>query len=117
MKHFKQYLAIFCSSYILVDYPQALYPFTVFFLNLHNFLSKFFLGIGSNYQFGIIIAKFIAIIIVPILIAALPALIFYLAKKRFFPYFFHVIWVIWLIQATTLIITYHSSSPPSHLHW
>ncbi len=69
-------------------------------LMLAGLLAKVFAG-GTV---GSIIRHTIALFLIPFIIALIPALIYYLAKKSSFPYFVYVIWVCWIILATMLIV-------------
>lgn len=46
---------------------------------------------------GIKIQKIITLMIVPLIFTGIPAVIYWSVKRKLMPYFYHVLWLIWLI--------------------
>ena len=70
---------------------------------LHHLLHLFVAG-G---KVGLVVKSLLSLMIIPLLTACFPALIYWMAKNRFFPYFMHVMWTVWLLQTTALVALYH----------
>lgn len=60
---------------------------------LHFYLIQIFQHIGLTSA----ASQLLLLITLPLLIVGLPALIYYLIKKKSMPYFAEMIWILWLI--------------------
>lgn len=77
-----------------------------FILSCHEWLSDLLKDVFSGGQAGNIIRQLIALLAIPVIIALIPAIIFWLAKRSWFPYFMELVWVIWLVQTSALVVLY-----------
>lgn len=75
-------------------------------LSGHDWLSDFLKNIFSGGQAGNIIRELIALLAIPVVVALIPAVIYWLAKRAWFPYFMELVWVIWLVQTSALVVLY-----------
>lgn len=89
-------LAILFASYaqLLIVYIDLTYTY----INLK--LSPIF----STSNLGISIRNLLTLILIPVVIAAVPALFYRLIKGRHMPYFIEVTWLLWLILVLSKVI-------------
>lgn len=76
----------------------------------HDWLSDLLKEVFSGGQAGNIIRELIALLAIPVVIACVPAVIYWLAKRAWLPYFMELVWVIWLVQTSALVILYKAAS-------
>jgi hypothetical protein len=72
----------------------------------HDWVSQMLTAVFSGGKAGNITRELLAALTIPFLIALIPAAFYWLAKRRGFPYFMNVVWVVWLIQTSALVIQY-----------
>lgn len=89
-------LVILFASYaqLLVVYIDLTYTY----INLK--LSPIF----SSSDLGITIRNIFTLILIPVVIAAAPALLYRLIKGRHMPYFIEVTWLLWLVIVLSKVI-------------
>lgn len=75
-------------------------------LNAHEIVSQGLTEIFSGGKAGTMARSLIALLTIPIFIALIPTGIYWLLRRHFFPYFTEIVWVVWLIQASALIIAF-----------
>lgn len=73
-------------------------------LAFHQVIVSFLNGVFAKGQTGLTIAAIISIALIPILIVAIPAIIFFLVKRRIMPYLITFAWAVWIIVATAVVI-------------
>lgn len=100
----KQLIILLLLSLVVIFGTQYILPLISVVLSTHHWVSQSLLQIFTGGKAGNAIREFIALWFVPLCLTLIPTLIFWLAKRRFFPYFFHTLWVIWLVQTTALIM-------------
>lgn len=71
-------------------------------LHAHHWVSEILTSIFSGDKAGSLARELIALLCLPILVSLIPALLYWVIKKRWFPYFMDFVWIIWLIQAGAL---------------
>lgn len=106
----KQILAIVVLSILVIvtmSYAQQLLQFLV---SGHDWIAQTLTEVFSGGQAGNLIRNLLALLAIPLLASLLPVLIYWLAKRQLFPYFMHMIWVIWLVQTAALIVLYKAVS-------
>lgn len=67
----------------------------LFYTYINTLLEPLF---GSGF-IGEIFRNFFTLVLVPLVIAAIPALIYWLIKRKHMPYFIELTWLLWLIIA------------------
>lgn len=80
-----------------------------FILSCHDWLSDLLKTVFSGGQAGNIIRELIALLAIPVVVALIPTIVYWLIKRSWFPYFMELIWIIWLIQTSALVILYKVS--------
>lgn len=72
----------------------------------HEFISKLLMDIFSGGQAGNMARNLIALLSLPILFGLIPAIIYWVIKRHWFPYFMEMVWIVWLVQMGALLILY-----------
>lgn len=104
----KQIIAIILFSVLItIGMPYAKQGLQ-YIIQAHDWISDFLTQVFSGGQAGNIIRNTITLLLIPLLIALIPALIYWIAKRSWFPYFAQVIWVILLIESSALAILYEA---------
>ncbi len=102
----RQIIALLLLSLAIIysmTYSQQLLQWIVL---AQNWISDLLTQVFSGGPAGDLIRKLLALLVIPIAISLIPALIYFLVKRHWFPYFMHIVWTIWLIQITALIALY-----------
>lgn len=76
----------------------------VYFDMLYTYVNLTLIPIFSNTDLGIFIRKVVSLVLIPVGIAAIPALVYRLIKGKQLPYFFEITWVLWLVIALSKIL-------------
>lgn len=69
-----------------------------------NLLIKVF----SNDEAGNLIRQVLSLLAIPIVIALVPTILYWLAKRGWFPYFVQLVWILWLVQTAAVVIMHHT---------
>ncbi len=77
-----------------------------FLLASYHWISNLLAPIFSGGEAGNIIKKLIALLAVPIIVSFIVAFLYWIVKRSWFPYFIDIVWVLWLIQTTALVVQY-----------
>lgn len=72
-------------------------------ISSHDWISHQLTDVFSGGNAGNIARGLIALLSVPIIVALIPTMIYWIAKRHWFPYFMEIVWVVWLIQAGALL--------------
>ena len=107
----KHFIALLLFSFAVIFGTHHVHPLIVALVSAHDWIAQVLLQIFSGGEAGNIIRQLIAMLAVPLLVAFIPTVIFWLAKRRLFPYFMHVVWVVWLLQTTAMIMMYKVPMP------
>jgi hypothetical protein len=75
-------------------------------LDAHNWVADILTQVFSGGQAGDLTRKLLALLTIPVGIGLIPVIIYWLAKRSWFPYFMQLVWVVWLIQTAALVIQY-----------
>ena len=109
MTTIKQIIAIIVLSLFILLSISYVHQGLQLLIDLHSWISQLLTEVFSGGQIGNLIRGLLAMLSVPVIIALIPAGIYWVIKRHWFPYFMEIIWVIWLIQAGALIMMYKAS--------
>jgi len=98
---------VLLSVVIVLTMPYA-HQGVQFLLNAHASVSQWLTEVFSGGETGNLIRLAIALLIIPFAVAFVPAVIFWLMKRRWLPGFMTMVWVLWLVQTAGLIVLYKS---------
>lgn len=106
----KQVIALLILSIvILLTMPYAQQGLN-WLVAAHDWISQTLTDVFSGGETGILVKEFIALLTIPIAVGLIPVIIYWLAKRSWFPYFMQFVWVIWLVQTAALVILYKSAA-------
>lgn len=75
-------------------------------LNAHEWVSQLLTDVFSGGQTGNLLRGLIALMSIPVIVGLVPSVIYWMARRSWFPYFMEIVWAVWLIQAGALIAMY-----------
>lgn len=81
-----------------------------YLISAHDWISDILTEVFSGGQAGNIIRNMIALLAIPVFIGLVPTVIYWIAKRSWFPYFMNIVWVILLIEASALVILYKAAA-------
>lgn len=96
------YLILSILVVILADYANLIIVYIDMFF---TFVSLKLTPIFSQTGWGLIIRKVLVLMLMPIVITAIPALIYKVIKGKEMPHFIAITWVIWTIIVISDILT------------
>lgn len=105
----KQIIALIVLSILVVLAMPYVQHAVQALASAHDWISNQLTEIFSGGTAGDITRRLIAILAIPLVIGLLPALIYWIAKRQWFPYFMHVVWVIWLLQTAAIVVLYKTT--------
>lgn len=108
MKKSQSYIVIICylllsiAAIFLSTYTQtALHWVQEVDKQINDYLSLVFLISPLGIQLRLILS----LILTPVIIIAIPALLFHLIKHKTMPYLIQIIWIIWLITVLSRLLS------------
>ncbi|VVC74750.1 hypothetical protein AQUSIP_00220 [Aquicella siphonis] len=72
----------------------------------HDWVSQLLTEVFSGGHAGNLARGLLALLSIPVLVGLVPAVVYWLVKRHWFPYFMEIVWIVWLIQAGALIVMY-----------
>lgn len=76
----------------------------------HDWVSQLLTDVFSGGHTGNLARGLIALLAIPFLAGLIPALVYWMMRRHWFPYFMEIVWVVWLIQAGALIVLYKAAA-------
>lgn len=73
-------------------------------LSFHDWISTALTEVFTGANAGNITRQLIALLAVPVIIGFIPAILYWIIKHSWFPYFMQCVWIVWLIQTSALIV-------------
>lgn len=102
----KQILAIVALSVAIVFSMEYAQQGLQMLVNAHGWVAQVLKEIFSGGQYGNLVRGSLALLSIPVIVGLIPALVYWLMNRHWFPYFMHVVWAAWFIQAGALIVLY-----------
>jgi len=93
----KQFSILVALSILLVVFASYAQQVFIYIDLLYTYINVMLTGVFSSGATGIKIQKITTLMVLPLLITGVPASAYWLYKKKLMPYFYHVLWVVWLI--------------------
>lgn len=75
-----------------------------FLLSAHDWIANVLTEIFSGGQAGNVTRELIALLAIPLIVGIIFAIVYWVVKRSWFPYFMHYVWAVWLVQAAALIV-------------
>lgn len=106
LKQILSILGIILLSIIIVLTMLYVQQALQFVISIHEWISELLVDVFSGGETGNLIRKSIALLALPLLVGFIPAIVYLVFKRQWFANFMTVVWVVWLIQASVLVIQY-----------
>lgn len=103
IKHVIAVVALSIIVILTMSYAQSALEALV---SAHNWISETLKQVFSGGRVGDVIRQLLALLAMPILIGLVPAIGYWITKRSWFPYFMELVWVVWLVETSALIIQY-----------
>ena len=100
----KQSIIYLVLSILVVLFAQYVHLLIVYIVMFYTFINVKLSPIFSNSGLGIMIRKVISLALLPVLIAAIPALLYRAVKGHQMHYFIEITWFLWLIIVLSKVI-------------
>ena len=100
----KQSLIYLTLSIIVVVFARYAQLLIVYVDLLYTYINIKLAPIFNHSELATFIRKVISLVVLPLLIAAIPALIFRVIKGKHMPYFIEMTWLIWLVIVLSKIL-------------
>ncbi len=105
----KQTLLLIALSVAIVLSMSHAQTGVQYLLNAHDWISQLLTDVFSGGNAGNLARGLIALLSIPILIAFVPAVLYWMVRRHWFPYFMEIVWVVWLVQAGALMVMYNAT--------
>lgn len=101
LKHFG---VIIVLSFVLLIFAHQAQLVLVYLNDAHTILNEKLSYIFSTSTVGNTFQEATCLLLIPFVIAGIPAGIYWLVKRRLIPYFYHVVWGVWIVLFTSIMI-------------
>jgi hypothetical protein len=106
----KHSIAIILLSFFVITTMAYAQHALEFLVAAHDWVADVLTQVFSGGTAGDLTRKLIALLAVPLLIGLIPALIYWIIKRSWFPHFMQLVWVVWLVQVAALIVVFQTGS-------
>jgi hypothetical protein len=100
----RQTIIYLLLSILVVLFAQYVHLLIVYIDMVYTFINLQLAPIFSNSTVGILIRKVISLVFIPVVLAAIPALIYRAIKGKHMPYFVEVTWFLWLVIVLSKVL-------------
>lgn len=113
IKQILSFLTVIALSALVVLFmPQAQHAVQLL-VSAHDWVAEVLTNVFNGGNVGNIARELVALISIPLLAGLIPALFFFLIRKRWLGCFLEIIWIVWLLQAGALLMVYAGPSTPA----
>mgnify|MGYP006075116589 CR=1 FL=1 len=91
-------------SFLLLIFSHHSQMVLVFLNNAHSLLNEKLSYIFTSSTVGNTFQETTCLLLIPFALAGIPASIYWVVKRHLMPYFYHVVWGIWIVLFTSLMI-------------
>jgi hypothetical protein len=102
----KHIIAIVVLSLLIILTMSHVQTLLQALLSAHDWIATILKEVFSDGATGNATRELLASLAIPFIAGLIPAALYWLAKRSWFPYFMSVVWVVWLIQTSALVIQY-----------
>ena len=78
-------------------------------MDAYNWINQMLTQVFSGDKAGNTTRELIAMLILPLVVGLVPAIPYYFAKRSFLPYFMTIVWVVWLIEVTAIVLAFKAA--------
>lgn len=100
----KQGLIYLALSIVIVVFAEYAHVLIVYLDMLYTYVNLKLSPVFSSSELGILIRRVFSLVLIPVIIAAIPAVLYRLIKGSNMPYFIQITWLLWLIIVLSKIL-------------
>lgn len=100
----RQSIIYLILSILVVIFSQYVHLLIVYIDLFYTLINVKLAPIFSNSSLGLMICKVITLVLLPVVIAAIPALIYRAVKGKQMTYFIEITWFIWLVIVLSKVL-------------
>lgn len=101
---YKQIIIYLLLSILVVLFAEHAQILIVYIDMLYTYVNVCLAPIFSQAHLGVLIRKIFSLVVIPVGLAAIPALIYRLIKGKSMPYFIQLTWLFWLVIVLSKIL-------------
>jgi hypothetical protein len=101
---FRQGIIYLLLSIVIVLFAKYAHLLILYIDLLYTYINVRLAPIFSNSHLGIMIRSVLTLVVLPLFLAAIPALIYQVIKKQRMPYFIQITWILWLIIVLSKVL-------------
>lgn len=79
-------------------------------LSGYDWISALLKDVFSDGSAGNLSRELLALLFVPIVVGLIPTIVYWFAKRSWFPYFMQLVWITWLVQTAAIVVLYKAAS-------
>jgi len=99
----KQVIAIISISLGVILASSYAQEAVQLLLRGHEWISQLLTEVFSSGSAGDLTRQLIAVLAVPLLIGIIMAVLYWVLRRSWFPYFMPMVWLVWLVQTTAIV--------------
>lgn len=103
----KQIVALIVLSLVVLFVNSPLNALLHSLIDFHQWITDSLATIFSTGKTGDIIKALLTLLLVPAVLAGIPALVYWGMKRSAMPYLWPIIWAAWLIQTVAVTLSSH----------
>lgn len=107
---FKQLIVLIGLSVTVVLFTSYAHETVQFLLSAHDWVVGLLANMFSEGQSGNLAKGLIALLSIPFIAGLVPAIIYWMARRHWLPFFMEIVWFVWLIQAGALVVAYKAAT-------
>jgi hypothetical protein len=102
---FKQIFVLLLLSVLIILFMPYAHQVIEWIVNAHTWVLSILKDVFSGGNVGDLTRNLLALLAVPVGVAMIPVLLYYVIKRQWFPYFMQIVWVTWLLETAALLLT------------
>lgn len=106
----KHLVAIIVVSLLVISGMPYVHTSVHYLVVAQEWIANLLKNVFSVGTPGDLIRQLLALLVIPVAIALLPTLIYWLVTRRWFTYFMETVWVVWLVQTTALVVVFATTT-------
>ncbi|HLB42794.1 MAG TPA: hypothetical protein VJN02_08115 [Gammaproteobacteria bacterium] len=99
----KHSIVLIALSILIIFFTTYAQQGMQWLLTAHDWVSNALTNVFSGGQAGNMVRELLVLLCIPVAVGLLPAVIYWVVRRHWFPYFMEVVWIVWLIQVGALL--------------
>ena len=100
----KQSIIYLVASILIILLAKYIYLLILYIDMAYVYINVSIAPVFSHSATGVLIRKIVSLTLIPVILAAIPAIIYWLFKRRAMPYLIPSIWILWVIIVLSKIL-------------